>query len=164
VTATPTALNASRQKSASKLTATAVNAAATPIKRGRRTSASSVSTNRTIVGSTRCRAALGRTRAIRVSRLSARVRLHAASASRSAATATAASAESRSTSSGRLRRNLTTGRTARRTTAGRRSIALSIPTVASDRLTGIPFECRSRRLLASSPPRIGSTKLMNVAT
>jgi hypothetical protein len=43
-------------------------------------------------------------------------------------------------------------------------MALSMLTVASERLTGIPFERRSSRLLANSPPRTGSSQLRKVAT
>ena len=48
--------------------------------------------------------------------------------------------------------------------AGSRSIALSMPTVARDRLTGMPSVRRSMRLLAISPARIGSSQLRKVAT
>jgi len=88
----------------------------------------------------------------------------AARARTSTPTATTAMAESSNTQSGRLRWSPTKGRRATRISAGIRSIALSMLTVASDRLTGIPFVRRSSRLLASSPPRIGRSQLRKVAT
>ena len=40
---------------------------------------------------------------------------------------------------------------------------LSMLTAASDSLTGTPFERRRSRLMAISPPRIGSSQLRKMA-
>ena len=65
--------------------------------------------------------------------------------------------------SSRLRCRPTNGTRASRPSAGTKSMALSMPTAASDLLTGIPSECRNSKLIAISPPRIGSSQLRKMA-
>jgi hypothetical protein len=43
-------------------------------------------------------------------------------------------------------------------------MALSMLTAGNDLLTGIPSVCRSSKLIATSPPRIGSSQLRKMAT
>jgi hypothetical protein len=74
------------------------------------------------------------------------------------------SADSSTSHSARARCRPENGKIARSATTGSRSMALSMLTVASDLLTGIPFERRSIRHLTTSPPRTGSSQLTKVAT
>ena len=99
----------------------------------------------------------------RESRARVRSRCHVANASVTAPVASMSRAKTSNSHKAPLNRSPARGTNASRTTAGRRSIVLSMVTVASDRLTGIPFERRKMRLLASSPPWTGSNQLRKVA-
>ena len=162
--AAPTARNASQQNSASRPTATAVQAAAMSRRRGRTTSASSASTNRTRNGSRCCRTPPGKDAISRVSNASATGRRQSMRPRTNTPSPRNTSTVSSSTHRGRLRCTGTKGSRRRRPTAGSKSMALSMVTVGRERLMGMASRRRSNRLLTSSPPRTGNSQLIKIAT